>query len=267
MTDIKIVFVDIDGTLMDSSHPPDNYISPDNIKTIQEVVKKGVHICISSGRMVSNIRKIAELIGIPNEYIISFNGAMITRGNEVLYSVFIQDDVLNKLNKMIKEHEYYAEYYANNEYYCCKRVDGITDFHENRTNEHCKCIGNDVYELKNVQKLLIIGKSKEEKDEIKQQLDEIPELTAQESPFNYLDVTMKCATKGEAVKHLCNYLHINKENTMAIGDAYNDLPMLNEVGIPIIMGNAVDDLKKGREVTGNVRDGGVAQAIRKYCFK
>ena len=64
----KIVFIDVDGTLMDTSGG-EIYIPQENIDTIQEAVKRGVHICISSGRMTNSALLICKKVGIEKEYL------------------------------------------------------------------------------------------------------------------------------------------------------------------------------------------------------
>ena len=54
---------------------------------------------------------------------------------------------------------------------------------------------------------------------------------------------------------------------MAMGDNLNDLQMLEFAGLPVIMGNALPELKaRGWTVTGRNDDAGVAQAINRYVL-
>lgn len=47
--------------------------------------------------------------------------------------------------------------------------------------------------------------------------------------------------KGTGMRDLCGVLGISPEDVIAIGDNYNDLPMLAEVGHPWIMKNSALD--------------------------
>jgi hydroxymethylpyrimidine pyrophosphatase-like HAD family hydrolase len=54
---------------------------------------------------------------------------------------------------------------------------------------------------------------------------------------------------------------------MAIGDNFNDLEMLEAAGLPVVMANAVAELKaRGWAVTGHHDEAGLAQAIRTYAL-
>ena len=71
--------------------------------------------------------------------------------------------------------------------------------------------------------------------------------------------------KGEALKALINYLGIDKDEVIAFGDNYNDLPMLELAGIGVVMGNANDEVKeKGDYITAKNTEDGVAKAIYKF---
>ena len=75
--------------------------------------------------------------------------------------------------------------------------------------------------------------------------------------------------KGECLRLLCQKMQIPLENTVAIGDYYNDIDFLKTAGRSVAMGNAPWEVKQAAGVvTGDCRDGGVAsylyQLIKEY---
>lgn len=81
------------------------------------------------------------------------------------------------------------------------------------------------------------------------------------SPFT-LEVVNMGVNKGNAVLRLAEILGIDKFNTAAIGDYYNDVDMLKRVGHPVCCGQAPDDIKEISEyVTCHCNDGAVADFI------
>jgi hypothetical protein len=85
--------------------------------------------------------------------------------------------------------------------------------------------------------------------------------------LSLLDVLGVEATKARAVAFLAALLEIDLASTMAIGDNWNDLEMLERAGLGVIMGNADPDLKKrGFAETGTNEECGVAEAIERYLF-
>jgi hydroxymethylpyrimidine pyrophosphatase-like HAD family hydrolase len=90
-----------------------------------------------------------------------------------------------------------------------------------------------------------------------------------EEDLALLDVLSPEATKSSAVDFLCARLGIAIASTMAIGDNWNDLGMLERAGLGVLMDNATDELKRRSfafaSTLGN-DDAGVAFAIRRYLL-
>lgn len=83
-----------------------------------------------------------------------------------------------------------------------------------------------------------------------------------------LDVLAPRATKDEALRFVARRSGILLEETMAIGDNWNDLGMLEAAGFAVVMANAAPELRsRGFAITGNNDEGGVAQAIERYVLK
>ena len=82
------------------------------------------------------------------------------------------------------------------------------------------------------------------------------------------DASVNFADREEAaVKALCEYLNINNDEVMAIGDEENDLSMLEYAGYKIAMGNANEKLKKiATFITDSNNDDGVGKAIEKFAL-
>lgn len=79
---------------------------------------------------------------------------------------------------------------------------------------------------------------------------------------NYFEIMPEGVTKGLALHFLCEYLGIPRENTIAIGDYYNDIELMQAAGHSVAMGNAPLDVQRiANAVTGRCLDGGVAQVL------
>lgn len=85
--------------------------------------------------------------------------------------------------------------------------------------------------------------------------------------LSILDVLDSSVSKGTALTGWAKRRGIPRENVMAIGDNWNDREMLAAAGLPVVMGNAVAELKGlGYAVTGRNTESGVAAAIRKFAL-
>jgi hydroxymethylpyrimidine pyrophosphatase-like HAD family hydrolase len=85
--------------------------------------------------------------------------------------------------------------------------------------------------------------------------------------FSLVDITSPEATKGQALARRALALGLEQAEVMAVGDNLNDMEMLEAVGLPVVMGNAVAALKaRGWAETGHQDEAGLAQAIRRFAL-
>ena len=85
-----------------------------------------------------------------------------------------------------------------------------------------------------------------------------PEVNVVKSSDILLEIMKKDVNKAESVKRYCEYLSIDIHDAVAFGDNYNDLEMLEQVGLGVLMGNAPEELKnRFKHITEeNDHDGG-----------
>ena len=89
------------------------------------------------------------------------------------------------------------------------------------------------------------------------------------SCYEYLEFMPAGINKGNSIKWMCEYLGIPLENTIAVGDAENDITMLQTAGLGVVMKNASDDIKQyGQYITEkDNNEGGVAEVIKKIMLE
>lgn len=85
--------------------------------------------------------------------------------------------------------------------------------------------------------------------------------------FALLDALSPRATKAAALRFLAGHFKVPMDRTMAIGDNWNDLEMMETAGLAVVMSNAPEELKsRGFAMTGSNEDAGVAQAVYQYVL-
>lgn len=263
---IKLVAIDMDGTLLNSQH----VIVPQNIPVIKAASARGVKIVLSTGRPLSGLRAELKTLGITDEdqYVVAFNGSLVqsVTGQVLSSTTFSYDDYLD-LVALSKAYDLSL---------CIENNDAIytTSHNLNHTIAAESYLLNlplkirDLAEIPHdlrMPKCMFID-DPEKIDRLLAELD--PALTTRfnflRSDANYIDVMPKAATKGTGLAHLTDYLKIKPADVMAIGDQHNDLAMLDFAGTAVAMGNGIPEVKKIADfVTGVNDDGGVAQAIEK----
>jgi hypothetical protein len=89
-------------------------------------------------------------------------------------------------------------------------------------------------------------------------------------PYNGLwavDFTLAGVDKASGIARVGQTLGVNPTNTVAVGDSYNDLPMLEACGFSVAMGNAPPEVKDAAEfVAPSVAEDGLAVAINEYVL-
>jgi len=78
-----------------------------------------------------------------------------------------------------------------------------------------------------------------------------------QSPMSVLDLHPPCRGKAEGLRVLRELYGIERERVVAIGDAWNDLPMLQEAGLAVAMGDGVPEVVAAcaRSIEHNDGDG------------
>jgi Cof subfamily protein (haloacid dehalogenase superfamily) len=85
--------------------------------------------------------------------------------------------------------------------------------------------------------------------------------------FTIVDVIERSCSKGNALREWTARLGLRRDEVLAIGDNLNDREMLEFAGLAVVMGNAVPELKTlGWSVTLSNDEGGVAAAIERYVL-
>jgi hydroxymethylpyrimidine pyrophosphatase-like HAD family hydrolase len=82
-----------------------------------------------------------------------------------------------------------------------------------------------------------------------------------------VDIVRAGCSKGSALRAWSQHRGFASIEVMAMGDNLNDLQMLEFAGTPVLMGNALEELKvRGWAVTATNDEAGVARAIEKYIL-
>lgn len=89
-------------------------------------------------------------------------------------------------------------------------------------------------------------------------------------PYNGLwavDFTLAGVDKAAGISRVGETLGVNPANMVAIGDSYNDLPMLEICGFSVAMGNAPPEVRAAADfVAPSVQEDGLAVAINEYVL-
>lgn len=263
---VKLFVTDLDGTLL----PSGQTVSAENIAAAQAAVAAGVVVTIATGRMYQAALPVARALGV-DVPIITYNGALIkSTTGEVLYESSVDPAHVERAIDYCHEHDIYLQVYSGDELYYAEYTEESA-FYERAQHVQGHAVGwaGLKEHTAGVSKLLSITNSLEET------MARIAELqpalgsgvTVTRSNPRYVEIINNGVSKAAGIKNLAARLGIDMEDTMSIGDADNDLPMLRATAKSVAMGNALDHIKAECDyVTTTCEENGFANAIYKFVL-
>lgn len=263
---VKMIVSDLDGTMLNAAHK----IPEANKEAVREAQKAGIIVTFATGRMYSSAKPYAEELGITAP-LITYNGAVVkTVDGELVSGSFMDEGTVKAVLEYCFAKNIYVQLYSEGEFYYVVQTP-MAKAYELAAGVKGQAVGKDgmLSRIKNVEKLLIVGKTPEISDEIVLDLNIkfSHSLVALKSTSVYIEVIRPSVSKAGAMLALAEHFGIKPEEIMALGDSDNDISMLKAAGLAIAMGNANDTVQEiAAYVTVDCEDGGVAEAIRKYAL-
>ncbi|WP_297952185.1 Cof-type HAD-IIB family hydrolase [uncultured Lactobacillus sp.] len=267
MDEIKLIAIDIDGTLANSKKE----ITPAVKKAVLMAQEQGKQIVICTGRPLSGAQRYLNELGLngqDDQYVVSFNGAVVesTKG-KVIFKQGLKYEEYIDLEAIARKLKLHFHSVSLDRIYTANRDLGHYTIYNSRvvklevsyrTQEEMRQIP--------IIKCMYIDDPGYLDEKIKSPLFKKMEeriVFSKTEPF-YYEATAAGVDKGTGLKRLCDYLKINRKNVMALGDQANDMPMLKYAGLGVAMGNAVEYTKvHADEITADCDHDGVAVAINK----
>ena len=270
---IRAIFTDIDGTLLDSARQ----LSPKTIEVVKKAAKK-IPFILASSRMPSAMRHLQAELDILEHPLICYNGGFVIQyrngnpGLEVLGSIFIPSEICASILSLAADTSIHVSLYYEDEWYA-PTMDKWTDREQTITKTSAIIASPQAvikqWQQKNIgaHKVMCMGPAEEISVLEKRLRDQHGEqIHIYCSRSTYLELAPKTISKATAMKLIAARYDIPVSDIMAFGDNYNDIEMLEAAGMGIAVANAREEAKAvAREITGKSVDDGVALAIEKYC--
>ncbi|EOH93770.1 HAD-IIB family hydrolase [Enterococcus pallens] len=236
MSDYKVAFFDVDGTLADNELPRElgiyDRIPESARQALSKLKEVGIEPVIASGRNYEKIADFAELLGVDS--VISSNGTYVTFQGKVVASHYLPTDLVKEM---------------------------IQQFQENQTD----------FLLETPNEILIYDEDKPLPETILQFLCHCPKealpplniekVIAEKVAPTALNIHYKHISKASGIEEILQKMGLDSHQALAFGDEENDFAMFEKVGFPIAMGNGNEELKtKARLVTDTVKNDGIWKA-------
>lgn len=273
MSDIRLICLDMDGTLLDDDHAT---VPPRNVAALRAAAERGAAVTIASGRAWSLLRAVDAQIGV-TRYAVLSNGAAVldVATGEWIYRRPMDPAARRTILTLLLDWGLPFEVYCEGENYIqADRTEQVVgsalspEFAQVlRSVSHFPEDLNAALEGKAVEKIHIFHVPPECRQELLDVVEACGPLAVTTSFGENMELTAPGVNKGSAVQALCARLGLGPDQVMAFGDAGNDLELLGWAGWSFAMGNASDEAKAvAHYTTGTNREGGVGMAVEQYLL-
>ncbi|MCQ2550121.1 MAG: Cof-type HAD-IIB family hydrolase [Lachnospiraceae bacterium] len=253
---IKAAFFDIDGTLAEEKT---HYIPESTKEALRLLKKRGMYVFLSTGRHTIEIQQenlISDLIFDGGIYL---NGQLCEFHKKNIAKVTIPKRELIELKKFLLENHRSCIFLEENRIY--------TNLIDERLEKEQARIGTSIPELMDIDDLeerdILQAIPFINQDEEIDLMKKMPSCEIARWGENVTDLNCKSSGKDAGLLAICKELAIKPEETIAFGDAANDIRILHIAGIGVAMGNSAFEVKSEADyVTGTIREDGIFNALK-----
>jgi Cof subfamily protein (haloacid dehalogenase superfamily) len=249
----KIVFFDIDGTLLDH-----NKNLPETTKKAIDLLKKNeVFVAIATGRAPFMYEGLRKELGIDSY--VSFNGQYVVFENQVIYENPLNEEELNKLYLNAKSNNHPLVFMNDKTMKASVKHHPFIEKSMESLNFPHPEVDEAFYNNRQLYQSLLFCETKDEN----LYFSDYPHFDfIRWHPYS-VDVLPKGGSKAEGIKKMIERLGFELKDVYAFGDGLNDLEMLKAVGTGVSMGNGVPEAKELADfITSDVSEDGIWNGLK-----
>lgn len=279
MPPIRLIAMDMDGTLLTRIDPTTACIPPENAALLRRCQNAGIHLALASGRMPDDASFYAVDAQLPM-HIIGLNGGVALEHplGDVLWEQHLPADTARRVLSILMDAHVDVAVFGAWEV-CCMQ-DRPLDWAQRELGTYFgRSGGRLAYHSggEGVDRLLqqagkIVALTESDRISLANAREricaEFPGVSISSSWWNNFEVNPAGVDKGAALTRLADQLGVPMSQVMAIGDNSNDVPMLRAAGYAVAMGNATEEARAAAtHITLPCNEHGVAAALRSLVFR
>lgn len=256
MTKPRIIFFDIDGTLIDMQK---KQVTPRMLETLHRLQANGIILCIATGRSPITV-PLGDFPGVNFDVLLTFNGSYCYNAQQTLYAHPIPKE---DIRTIIRNASALGRplCLATKDRLACNGSDpdladyfAIAKLKIEIAEDFAQVAEGEVYQM-------MVGGRKEEYDRLMQDVHGAKIAAWWDRA---MDIIPANGGKGKGIEKVLEFYNIPRSEAMAFGDGNNDLEMFHAVGIGVAMANASAQLKAAAtDHCGDVAEDGIYH----YCIE
>ncbi len=261
-----LLAIDLDGTLVEPRKPVRQTV----IDAVKRAQAAGVRATIVTGRMYVGAKPFADALDLDGP-IVLYQGAVLAdaRTGRFEREVALAHDVGLRIYAAAKEHGLHVQFYRDDRFY----VENDNEYAQlyARTSGTSPVVVPslpDEFAGRDSTKVNVVTDAARTPD-VLALMERVCGRDAYVTRSNpeFVEMLNPAVDKGVALRLVAEHFGIPMDRVMAIGDSYNDLPLLRAAGFAVAMGSSPDELKAEADaVVGDVLHDGVAEAIERYVL-
>lgn len=269
----KLIAFDMDGTLLNSN----KQISEENLHAINKAMRQEKTVILNTGRCLAELDEF--LTQIPElRYVNCVSGALVydVKEKKEIYAQKLSVETIQQLFQIAEMEQAMPQLLNAESIVSTEFVEHMEDYHMDIYKPLFVRVAtkwDNLYEqyMKSpfeAAKFNLYHTSKESRERTEQRIKEAGlDVELVHAEVSNLEISAKGVDKGIGLERLCEYLQISCEETIAVGDAANDIGAMKTAGLAVAMGNARTAVKTIADVIVSDCDHfGCAEAIEKYLL-
>lgn len=261
-----LLAIDLDGTLVEPRRP----VRPAVVAAVKRAIAAGVRATIVTGRMYVGAKPFAALLDLDGP-IICYQGAVTAdaRSGRFEREVPLANAVALRVYHAAKDAGYHVQFYRDDRFFV-EENNAYARLYSKTSETEAVVVPSlpDAFAGGDSTKVNIVT----DPDKTPAALALMQRVCGDDayvtrSNPEFVEMLSPLVDKGVALRLLAEHIGVPMERVAAIGDSYNDLPLLRAAGFAIAMGSAPDDLKAQADaVVADVEHDGVAEAIDRFVL-